>query len=126
MDIKTINQDGHTLQYIEIDGEMHMLPESAAILRRERLARRAAFVAENQAEWLEAGQALKKARLAARVTIRRLSMLTGFSDTKISDFENGRPIGTREPLERCYRLALRQEIGDAQQGLESARKAIRR
>jgi tRNA nucleotidyltransferase (CCA-adding enzyme) len=70
-------------------------------LREENRAR---FIAENQAEWTEAGAKYRKLRESLGLTIRRMSELTGYSSAKLGSFELGHPVGNRKSLRCAYSL----------------------
>lgn len=69
-----------------------------------RQARRERFIAENKAEWIEAGRKARECRGKMGLTLADMAKATGFSKTKLGSFELGKPVGTRKVLDRIYPL----------------------
>jgi DNA-binding transcriptional regulator YiaG len=72
----------------------------------EHRQRREKFIEENTIEWVKKGEKIKRVRLAYGVTLAKMARLTGFSATKLANFETGRPVLNRTVIERSYELVL--------------------
>lgn len=71
-----------------------------------RRAQRVAWVAAQHPAWQAQGQYYRGMRVAAGLTLAEMSQLTGFSACKMGSFELGKPVGTREVLQKVYGLVL--------------------
>lgn len=96
---------------------IELTDEERAEHRKQRERLRAEFIEENSSAWFENGQKYRKARLGMGITLQEVSVLTGFSAGKLGSFERGNPVGTRQAVERSYRLALRVKQADGAQAL---------
>lgn len=74
------------------------------MLDREEL--RQIWIEANQEAWAKEGAKFRAMRTEAGVTLAEMSILTGFSASKLGGFELGKPVGTRLVLTRIYPMAL--------------------
>jgi hypothetical protein len=86
---------------------MNLTPAQLDLQRIEREQRREKFINENRKAWAKNGKKHRGMRIAYRITLREMSSLTGFSASKLGDFELGNPIHNRAVIEKSYNLVFR-------------------
>lgn len=81
------------------------MKRESEFLQKAREDSRIEFIKENTAKWQAEGAEHKAKRIACVMTLADLSRMTGFSSSKLRNFENGEPVNHRRAVEQSYKMA---------------------